>query len=102
LGEVERRDAARAERERRIRRQSKLVEPETLQMTNGVEDADVADDAQRREIQRALEREPQAHRPVRAARVVRGLPNVLELGVLDRERRVVDDRRDGIAVLEGG
>src|SRR5690606_18914570 len=99
---LEGRDDARAERERRIRRQRELVETEALEVANRIEHADVADHAQRREVQRALQRKPQADRPIGAARVVRRLPDVLERRVLDRKRRVVDDRSDRKAVLESG
>src|SRR5690606_19833174 len=70
--EVERRDTARAEGERRVARQREIVEAEALDVANGIQHARLLDHAQRSQIDRMDERIAQADPAVRPAREVAG------------------------------
>ena len=103
LGHVERRGCAAPERERAVVGKGRSAETEFLNMPHGVADPGFEQQqAYRNEVHRPHQRLAHARRPVETTAVINGSPDGLELGGVDDDRRVEDDRCGRVAVLEGG
>ena len=101
-GDLERRQHAAAERERQAPGQLFDVDAEPGDVLQREVDADLAQQPNRDEVARLVQRGAQRGGAVELATVVLGPPRPLEARVLEHHRGVVDDAGRGVAVLQGG